>query len=197
MKPFTCQNRKESSISIEKLIVIGGICAFAVVYVFAIHHAVTVVAHESYDECNNLITGVHEAAGIVRDGFLGGRLYHDETIACTKYIDENPNATGQDVLDHLNLKIRTIEEIIDGPINSNLLDTTNVTTRDITDSVTNLPYYKECVELGSGADISVLECMSVVADNPSYTGQEIIDAVELNKNTQVDKSNILDRTLRP
>ena len=196
MKPFTCQNRKEFSISIEKLIIISGVFVCILMFGLAIYVGIE-AAHESYDECNNLRTGVYEAAGIVRNSLLGGSLYHDETAACTKYVDENPNATGQDVLDHLNLKIRTIEEIVDGPINSNLLDTTNIATRDITDSVTNLPYYKECVELGSGADISVLECMSVVADNPSYTGQEIIDAVELNKKTQVDRSNILDRTLRP
>lgn len=179
------------ALSIFEILIFSMLAIFVILFIL-IAIDISETKHEHYDECDNLINAVHQPTV----SFFGPK-YHTEKKMCTKYIDENPNATGQDVLDHLNLKIRTVEELVDGPINSNLLDTTHVATRDITDSVTNLPYYKECVELGSVRDISILECMSIVAVNPSYTGQEIIDAVELNKNTQTDTSEILDRQLRP
>ena len=62
----------------------------------------------------------------------------------------------------------------------------------------NSPYIEECYALGSVGDIKLSECMDVVETNPSYTGQEIIDAVKSTKTGEKSTDfGILDRPLKP
>ena len=69
-------------------------------------------------------------------------------------------------------------------------------------SLTDLPFYNDCMAVVNVDDITMKECMGIVEMGNIYTGQEIIDMVKENKiqeqsKEEIYKNSVLTTVLEP
>ena len=101
-----------------------------------------------------------------------------DTSDCIEYINNNPNTTGQDIVDHFNVKLG--DALLMKPTTDDtdpaLKPKHNSIFSDLKPQESGLSASsKACRQLASEFDISVHSCIGYLMDNPTAIGQDILD----------------------
>ena len=133
---------------------------FGLILMFNVVHQDTSAEH--YDTCKQLK---------MKFGSL-------DASDCIEYIENNPGATGQDIVDHFNVKLG------DALLMKPTTDDTDPVLKSKRGSVFSdlkpqekglSASSKACRQLASEFDISVYSCIGYLMDNPTAIGQDILD----------------------